>query len=172
MILTSTLVVSSPVFRDYPAWRVSGELSERFLGELTRLSTDLPAHEPLVVINLPSHFRESDTDYLVTRSAAILWPSSVEAWRNEQADPPEILLVGSADFVGEVGIPEIEFIGGSVRIYFADGESSYTDANDDWPGAERLPISMGRGYSFPWPQGASPERVFMFDGERLVLLEN
>ena len=105
VILTLALLIPSPVFRDYPAWRVSGELSERFLDELTRLSADVSVHEPLVIINLPAHFRESDTDYLVTRSAAILWPSSVAAWRKDQKDPPEILLTSGRRTIDDVEQP-------------------------------------------------------------------
>lgn len=174
LLFSALFAVSSPVWRDYPAWRVSGGLSERFLGELARLSLIFPDREPFMIINLPSHFRESDSDFLVTCSAAILWPSSVEVWQQEQNNKHDVTMIGSADFVKEASIPEIEFTEDSVRIYFVEGNSSYTNSNGVWPEAERLPTAVGRGFSFPWPGGsetAENTHIFVFDGKRLVPYE-
>jgi hypothetical protein len=171
VILLLLMSVASPVAREYRAWRVAGELSEQLLADLGRVDDELPTGEPLVVINLPAQFREIGSDYLVTRSAAILWPSSITAWRREQQIERELIMLGAANFVEQVAIPEIEFHDDRVQVYFVEGESTYTDGNGAWPGASMLPPDVGRGYSFPWPGDAAAEvapHVFVFDGTRLI----
>jgi hypothetical protein len=174
MLLAFTLIVPSPILREYPAWRVASELSERFLEELGQLSRVLPAGSSIVIFNLPAHYCESESDYLVTRSAAILWPSSVEVWRSQHGIDLDVKVVGSANFVGEIGIPEIEIGEGGARVFFVDGKSRYTNSNGSWPRARPLPESAGRGFSFPWPNGPpanASTRVLVFDGQRLIPLQ-
>lgn len=173
-LMVAAVVVGSPSLREYRGWRVASELSESFLAELASLSERLPARTPVVILNLPGHFRESDSDYMVTRSAAILWPSSVEVWKEEQGIDMELTLLGCSDFVADTTVPEVEIDDEEVRVYFVDGRSRYTNANSAWPGARRLPESVGRGYAFPLPHrqaALETVRFLVFDGQRLVPLE-
>lgn len=172
LLLIFAVVVATPVVRSYRGWRVASQLSERFLDELEKLSRELPADASVVILNLPAHFRESDSDYLVTRSAAILWPSSVEVWRSEKGIDLDLTLLGSSNFVNHLSVPRVEIGDDDIRVYFTEGSSRYTNANGAWPLAKQLPESIGRGYSFPWSRGrasaASSAKFLLFDGERLV----
>lgn len=173
LVLSLALIVPSPLLRSYPAWRVGSSLSERFLHELQDLGRDAGPDDTIVIFNLPAHYCEARADYLVTRSAAILWPSSVEVWRREHLQDVDVTVIGCSNFVGGIQIPKIEFTDDSVRIYFEDGYSSYTNAYRAWPEAKKLPESVGRGYEFPWPAEVrlkQTTRMFLFDGERLVPL--
>ena len=182
------LAVTSPVFTRYPAWEFAGGLSERFLGELRRVLDELPPDAIPVVINLPGHYRESDGELRVTRSAAILWPRSVEAWRRVHRIEREVVVLGAAEFVGTVTVPAIASepagLGRApspdtpptsrrVAIAFEAGPSEY--AAPDRLGTTIRPLPRERGRGFEFPLAAPPENrrhaVFVFDGERLLRYE-
>jgi hypothetical protein len=170
--LALPIVISSPVFRDYPAWRIAGRLGETFTAELKMTAESLPPEVLPVIVNVPSSYRESSSEYLVTRSAAILWPRSVMAWCRVHGVAREIAYLGSADFVGSVTVPETEFSSpAAVRIYFPTGGSQYFDPEQMYPSRSLSPGAAGR--EFPWPPpnlGAGRPELFVFDGERISAL--
>lgn len=165
------ILISSPVVRDYPGWRVAGELGERFTAELQRVDRELPPGVALVIVNLPAHFMESNTDYLVTRSAAILWPRSVEVWSEIHGISRPTVLLGAAELVGSIDVPEVRFPdSGRVEIYFPNGGgANYVDPENTFEKSRSL-FPRARGREFVWPPAAvlgKPFRLFVFDGVRL-----
>jgi len=168
-VLALPIVISSPVFRDYPAWRIAGQLGGRFTAELERTAASLPSEVLPVIVNLPSSYRESSSEYLVTRSAAILWPRSVLVWCKLHDVAREIAFVGAADFVGSVTVPETEFPSqAAVRIFFPPGGSQYIDPEQAYPSKTLSPGAAGREFAWPPPSlGPGRPELFVFDGERL-----
>ena len=180
------LVVTSPALFRYPAWEIAGSLSDRFLSELRRVARELPGDTTPVVINLPGHYRESDSQLRVTRSAAILWPRSIEIWRDVNEIDREIVILGAADFVGEVSMPVIDLDAGGpgaddlrandpqadtrISIAFHRGASVYKAPDRIGTTIAPLPEGQGRGFTFPLKAPAQGHRhtVFVFDGERLL----
>jgi hypothetical protein len=165
------ILISSPVFRDYPGWRVAGELGERFTAELQRVDREVPPGVALVIVNLPAHYMESDHDYLVTRSAAILWPRSVEVWSELHGISRPVVLLGAAELVGSLDVPEVRFPArGRVEIYFpAGGAPNYVDPENTFEKSHSL-FPQAQGREFVWPPVdvlGKPFRLFVFDGTRL-----
>lgn len=160
----------SPLFRSYGAWPVAGRLSQEFLAELRAVAGTRPAGESLVIFNLPGAYAESEADYLVTRSAAILWPRSVRAWTRVSGVPNPVLCLGASRFVGTVSRPDIAFEqDGRVRVRFAGGPSSLTD-----PDNRRLATVPG-GFEFAWPPPEVAGRAFqafVFDGHHILPLRS
>jgi len=163
------LVMSSPVLRDYPAWRIAGRLGETFTAELRRTLEGLPPEVVPVIVNLPSAYRESSSEYLVTRSAAILWPRSVLAWCRVQGLEREVAFLGAADLVGSVAAPQAEFSSPSaLRIWFAPGGSQYFDPEQEYATRSLGPGAAGREFPYPPPGlGSGRPELFVFEGERL-----
>ena len=168
--ILTPLVVTSPALVRYPAWEIAGELSDRFLDELLRVTRELPDDTTPVVINLPGHYRENDSQLRVTRSAAILWPRSVEVWRAVHGIEREIVVLGAAEFIGGVSTPTIDFGEGRVAIAFDHGPSSYKAPDRMGTTITPLPDGRGRGFEFPLdaPTDGRRHAVFVFDGERLL----
>jgi len=165
------LIWTSPAVQRFPAWEVAGGLSERFLAELSRVAEGLPPEATPVIINLPGHYRENDSQLRVTRSAAILWPRSIDVWTHVHGIDREVVVLGAADFVSEVSIPEIavrdEAGAQRVAISFGDGSSAYKAP--DRQGTTITPLSNRRGFEFPLDALPAERRyaIFVFDGERL-----
>jgi hypothetical protein len=167
--LAVPLAISSPVLRDYPAWRVAGGLGEVFTAELRRTVDGLPSEVLPVIVNLPSSYRESTSEYLVTRSAAILWPRSVLAWCRVHGIAREIAFLGASELVGSVEVPEAELSSPSaLRIYFAPGGSQYVDPEQAYVTRSLGLGAAGREFPYPPPNlGRGRPELFVFDGVRL-----
>jgi len=165
------LIWTSPALQRYPAWKIAGGLSERFLTELSRVVEEIPPEATPVIINLPGHYRENDSQLRVTRSAAILWPRSIDAWKQVNGIEREIVVLGAAEFVSEVSTPEIAFRDEAgahrVAISFGDGPSAYKAP--DRQGTSITPLENRRGFEFPLDALPAEQRyaIFVFDGERL-----
>ncbi|MGI9432701.1 MAG: hypothetical protein ACR2PQ_10825, partial [Myxococcota bacterium] len=109
----------------------------------------------------------------VTRSAAILWPRSIDVWKRVHRIEREIVVLGAAEFVSRVSTPEIEFRDGGaegarrVAISFGDGPSAYKAP--DRQGTSITPLANRRGFEFPLEVLPAEQRhaIFVFDGERL-----
>lgn len=159
----------APLWMPYPAWSAVDALSARFLAELDRVSAEMPPDTTLVLLALPGAYRESDGDWLVTQSAAGLWPRSLRVWREVRGIPQPIVALGAAELVGGAGAPEVALDGDRLRVAFASGASRYV--NPEGEAAAFPPTSReDRGVSFRWPPdgAAEPLAIFVFDGERLV----
>ncbi|HEU4428114.1 MAG TPA: hypothetical protein VFT98_05140 [Myxococcota bacterium] len=160
--------VGSPLWVDYSEWRVIDRLSTRFLSELERVSAETPADASLAIVNLPSAYLESDEDWGVTRTAAGLWPRSVRTWASVKGITRELSILGAANFVGEIEVPQLELGEEGLGVWFRSGRSKYFNPD---PGG---PVVASRrkqgGMSFAWPPRgvAAPILVFAFDGDALV----
>jgi hypothetical protein len=159
----------APLWTPYRAWATVDGLSARFLSELDRVSAETPPETTLVLLAVPGAYRESDGDWLVTQSAAGLWPRSLRVWREVRGIPQPIVALGASELVGAAGAPEVALDGDRLRVAFTSGASRYV--NPEGEAAAFPPASRDdRGVTFRWPPGgaAEPLAIFVFDGERLV----
>ena len=123
-----------------------------------------------MLLNLPSAYTENDDDWLVTQSAAGLWPRSVRVFGKVEGIRQTLLPLGAAKLVGEVTTPHVELRGAELRVYFdAPGRSEYQDPGAEARGARPIVPPDGRGVAFVWPppEVTGPVRVFVFNGESL-----
>ncbi|HEX9727596.1 MAG TPA: hypothetical protein VGA37_03710 [Gemmatimonadales bacterium] len=165
-ILVAAVTIPSPAFHRYGAWREAGRLGRAVLQDLQAAADTLSDDVSIVAINVPSYFRESDSDYLVTNTASILLTHAIDAWRTVRDVKNPVVMLGASRQVASFAMPHIEFTGtDSVRIFFDTGHASYDDPAPI--AGTPLPPRLGRGHTFAWPPAPAPLAVFVFDGQRL-----
>lgn len=167
-----SLIQASPAIREYNGWKVAGQLTKAVTEEVLLIADRLPAGKGLVLINVPSHYKESADDYLVTNSAAILWPRSVLVWLTAHDVHRKVVVLGSSRHVGTIDTPKIELVSPNrLQVYFDHGGSSYDNHGDPNRWVRRFQEGQRHGVEFEWP----PEEltntdfeVMVFDGRKFV----
>ncbi len=165
------VVIPSPVFRDYPAWNAAGAHTAALNRAVLELARSAPDGDVPVLVNVPSHLRESDGDFLITRSAAIHWPYSLRAWLRENGIERPVSVLGTSLQVGAFAVPRMSLAEPSrVRILFPPGSPTrYVDASRPRRDGRPLETTVGDGYEFAWPPAEAMDRrpvIWMFVGDR------
>lgn len=131
------IVTASPTFRNYNGWSVASQQTQTILDDTLTIIESAPENTNFVFINIPSHYKENNTDFLVTKSAAILWPYSLQAWFDIHQLQNKVVVLGSSTHDGVIRVPEIEFTESkSLKIYFNDPDSFYYNSEYGWPPQE------------------------------------
>ena len=161
------IMIPSPVFRDYRAWVESDGVGRAVTASALEVARETDPDVGIVLLNTPSHVRESDGGFLVTRSAAIHWPYSLARWLEIQGVERVVVVLGSSRHQGSVRIPCVAFRATDrLRVYFTTDGSDYDNSPPRRAG-ERLSFSVGRGFEFRWPPGELSDRplaLLLFDG--------
>ena len=163
------LLAASPAIRDYSGWSVASRLTQSVCEDALEVEKRRPPSEGLVLLNVPGSFRESDSDYLVTRSAAILWPHSVLEWMSLHSADQNVAVLGFSRQAGKFRVPGLRLRGNRLRVCFDDAESGYDTRRR--PGSALLPAAEGNGVEFEWPPVEVKSvhfATFVFDGEHFV----
>jgi hypothetical protein len=148
------IVTASPAFRSYPGWVVASQQIDTVLSGTLKLIQSAPENIGFVFINIPGHYRENNTDFLVTKSAAILWPYSLTEWFALQDVKNKAVILGSSDHMGSIRTPEIELVDSSkLKIYFTSPDSYYYYPEYTWP---------------PPELGTDQFRVYVYDGSQFI----
>ena len=155
-VILLSLIVVSPFFGDYGGWRVASEQMENITSELLHLIDELPRDTGLVLINVPSHYQENNSEYRITRSAAILWPYSLQPWLDAQDINNPVIILGTSAHIGMIRTPEVQLSdSNTMNIYFDEKDSIYSGSEFEWP---------------PQQLEGKHFRSFIYNGEQFVEL--
>lgn len=160
------VIVPSPVLRDYPAWRIAGAYAAVLDRDVLVIARDAPADTLPVLINVPSHVIESEGDFGITRSAAVHWPYSLQAWLHENGLRRPVAVLGSSLQVGELAVPRAHLSAPDrLAVEFPAGAAArYVDTSRPRRPGEPTPT----GHAFAWPPAEAGERrpvAWMFVGD-------
>jgi hypothetical protein len=171
LMLLALIAVPSPLFVQYKAWPIAGDLGENFLNALRRVTDSTPTDVAVVAINTPCLYGESRSEFVETRHATIFYPKTVQAWAKLNGIKHEIVIFGVSRAVGEFTTPKIDLTReGVARISFDSDRADYLSAND--PHVRALG-EIDRGCELAWPpQDLVSKRfeVYVFNGKELVPL--
>ena len=164
------IVAASPVLREYEAWSRAGRLGLLANASALDVAQRVDPDSGIVLLNTPSHVRETGGDFLVTRSAAVHWPYSLMRWLELQGVERPVLALGSSRHRGAMKTPCVALVGTDrLRVYFPDESSAYDNVSTVRRPARPVPRSLGSGLEFEWPPAEFEDRpiaLFLFDGER------
>jgi hypothetical protein len=148
------IVTASPTFRKYPAWKIASQQTQTVLPGILKIIQSAPPNTEFVFINIPSQFRENNSDFLVTKAAAILEPYSLKAWFDVQNVKNKIVVLGSSYHIGEIRSPEMELKdSGLLNVYFSSPYSNYSKPEFAWPPQELEHDNF---------------RVYIYDGSQFI----